>query len=185
MNLIAGLCQGLIPACAGKTKGCHTLPIREWAHPRVCGENEAVLACRLYGVGSSPRVRGKLLLHVLVAAEHRLIPACAGKTTLSPTSIPRQTAHPRVCGENRGPLVASAPKWGSSPRVRGKTDSNINNHRQRRAHPRVCGENAPRRTDSSWNSGSSPRVRGKLETMSWLAAASRLIPACAGKTLMR
>ena len=53
--------DGLIPACAGKTQ----VVVVRWecqrAHPRVCGENatsEYSTACQL---GSSPRVRGKLV----------------------------------------------------------------------------------------------------------------------------
>ena len=70
----------LIPACAGKTSAAGFSSVAGAAHPRVCGENfyDAVRASP--ALGSSPRVRGKLL-----AAEHGfqsrgLIPACAGKT---------------------------------------------------------------------------------------------------------
>ncbi len=50
------------------------------AHPRACGENLAVLSLLAAFVGSSPRVRGKLLALGDLAAEPRLIPARAGKT---------------------------------------------------------------------------------------------------------
>ena len=91
---------GLIPACAGKTRRHAAASDRARAHPRVCGENRRGTSSPLSGCGSSPRVRGKLLV-VRVAQHHRgssprvrgkpahrrdrgrrggLIPACAGKT---------------------------------------------------------------------------------------------------------
>ena len=52
--------NGLIPACAGKTRtrpcGHAAMP----AHPRVCGENPHAGYTSIHVLGSSPRVRGKL-----------------------------------------------------------------------------------------------------------------------------
>ena len=53
---------------------------RTTAHPRACGENEARREIVVSSSGSSPRVRGKLLLVQHVADDGRLIPARAGKT---------------------------------------------------------------------------------------------------------
>ena len=50
----------LIPACAGKTKCGNLGELRIWAHPRVCGENDAICPTPRADGGSSPRVRGKL-----------------------------------------------------------------------------------------------------------------------------
>ena len=50
----------------------------------------------------------------------RLIPACAGKTTVKAISDNISRAHPRVCGENCGRCFALVALCGSSPRVRGK-----------------------------------------------------------------
>ena len=70
----------LIPACAGKTlKIASTAPV-DWAHPRVCGENAQIIGGAVTALGSSPRVRGKLLNLETVTDESGLIPACAGKT---------------------------------------------------------------------------------------------------------
>ena len=52
-----------------------------------------------------------------------------------------------------------------------------------RAHPRVCGENSRWPSGRRAPCGSSPRVRGKLDTVLGLGQESRLIPACAGKTV--
>ena len=51
----------LIPACAGKTEGGLANRLRSRAHPRVCGENVVFVFVSLVTLGSSPRVRGKLI----------------------------------------------------------------------------------------------------------------------------
>ena len=51
--------EGLIPACAGKTKQPKPSRNPPTAHPRVCGENWIVSVCFSSPPGSSPRVRGK------------------------------------------------------------------------------------------------------------------------------
>ena len=172
------------------------------AHPRVCGENPAAHAFAFWGSGSSPRVRGKREGPRGQLGEDRLIPACAGKTTPPSWSCSTRRAHPRVCGENRGPQLAQPVGAGSSPRVRGKlphvlgrrlvaglipacagkTSPSTGTCRRRRAHPRVCGENIEPKTMPNPALGSSPRVRGKPPGDLVLGQAGRLIPACAGKT---
>ena len=195
--------RGLIPACAGKTT--EPTPSREnWrAHPRVCGENAYSRATRSASSGSSPRVRGKLVQQGQILVRHGLIPACAGKTLRLLGRRRGPGAHPRVCGENQVLRVAVDPESGSSPRVRGKqegaggepcrvglipacagkTGSPASLTSGGRAHPRVCGENegALRSVLARW--GSSPRVRGKLTPITIVAIPTRLIPACAGKTV--
>ena len=54
------LFDGLIPACAGKTRTAPSTASASEAHPRVCGENRPLLAPYVPLGGSSPRVRGKL-----------------------------------------------------------------------------------------------------------------------------
>ena len=111
---------GLIPACAGKTPPGRRRSGRDWAHPRVCGENSAAgspPACRY---GSSPRVRGKLLGSRSLTRSSRLIPACAGKTQATRHLLKTRRAHPRVCGENGLKPFPHGLYPGSSPRVRGK-----------------------------------------------------------------
>ena len=177
-----GVLIRLIPACAGKTMGTTCLATRSRAHPRVCGENpDLVEEFRSEG-GSSPRVRGKLPLSKSFHTLRRLIPACAGKTSLSRLRTRCVRAHPRVCGENHAEHGFKTETVGSSPRVRGKqvfywerctvrglipacagkTQPRPAQHAHRRAHPRVCGENASAGVSSVNCPGSSPRVRGKL-----------------------
>ena len=72
--------EGLIPACAGKTQRCRFQLRLPAAHPRVCGENSPYLCPKHRPMGSSPRVRGKLIGNAFERCPDRLIPACAGKT---------------------------------------------------------------------------------------------------------
>ena len=58
LNLVALLCHGIIPACAGSTRTettgtCHTRD-----HPRMCGEHSIDLTISVTALGSSPHVRG-------------------------------------------------------------------------------------------------------------------------------
>ena len=74
---------GLIPAWAGKTVAKPVAAGAIRAHPRVGGENQAVTEPLIFVGGSSPRGRGKRRRAPGVSHEHGLIPAWAGKTTLS------------------------------------------------------------------------------------------------------
>ena len=94
---------------------------------------------------------------------------------------------------------------GSSPRMRGKQDRRtffsmirglIPAHagktrerrepwRCRRAHPRACGENATSDAYLAPDGGSSPRMRGKLDDARPCLRRGGLIPAHAGKTIVR
>ena len=132
-------------------------------------------------MGSSPRVRGKLITALGKLPIHRLIPACAGKTADRHGLLRGQRAHPRVCGENGGEAVGFLGEPGSSPRVRGKlcwqtflvcqvglipacagkTVRGKTFCLNYWAHPRVCGENAASTLFRRRWTGSSPRVRGK------------------------
>ena len=172
------------------------------AHPRVCGENDAVQDLPEDEPGSSPRVRGKPTRPVPSRQIRRLIPARAGKTLPRSGVMPRMRAHPRVCGENSGVGDAWWNFRGSSPRVRGKprragrprligrliparagkTRAPPGRNRQRTAHPRACGENTYVATPWCYGEGSSPRVRGKLRDIQIRYWDRGLIPTRAGKT---
>ena len=197
--------EGLIPACAGKTKARFTAPTNRGAHPRVCGENLRWVDKAELFLGSSPRVRGKPGGEVYDAGGGGLIPACAGKTSRIGSQRRTCRAHPRVCGENWAENSPSGGFHGSSPRVRGKQTRHSRGRLQvglipacagktsdppisplsHRAHPRVCGENAIARAAGPGFEGSSPRVRGKHRFGVGIRTERGLIPACAGKTSRR
>ena len=132
----------------------------------------------------------------------RLIPAWAGKTTLTTWPATGYPAHPRVGGENVFEKGIGYRIIGSSPRGRGKPIRARGNHEVARlipawagktlrsmlrsrlstAHPRVGGENAADFDGTNGSVGSSPRGRGKLHAVGGELSRNGLIPAWAGKT---
>ena len=71
----------LIPAGAGKTSSMVNIYTSLSAHPRRCGENFTTDAWNNIVSGSSPQVRGKLVISSPFSMRVRLIPAGAGKTS--------------------------------------------------------------------------------------------------------
>ena len=192
----------LIPAWAGKTPPRAAGTTWSGAHPRVGGENVLPYSAMTAAAGSSPRGRGKPCLLASVLAWRRLIPAWAGKTSISTDSSASRGAHPRVGGENSYVLAYCCASGGSSPRGRGKqvvlvhgqladrlipawagkTSASSRATRFRPAHPRVGGENRQTATTPRSPAGSSPRGRGKRVTGCNKPVTRGLIPAWAGKT---
>ena len=154
----------LIPARAGKTWSGVSQEMRRSAHPRACGENPADLGGEPGDGGSSPRVRGKQSACSRSEARRRLIPARAGKTSTQD--------------------VSTRP-WRLIPARAGKTKPRSRIAWLNSAHPRACGENRRRAWESMDSWGSSPRVRGKLWSVRRAGGEPRLIPARAGKTMLR
>ena len=167
---------GLIPACAGKTSSTSRTHGSRRAHPRVCGENQTMIAGGPLSDGSSPRVRGKPRVVGVGAPAAGLIPACAGKTVLPGPGHEGRAAHPRVCGENSSTSRFCCPGRGSSPRVRGKRPRCPGGTCPGQAHPRVCGENGRQERSKDEAFGSSPRVRGKhFLTRAFTAQAGQIL----------
>ena len=169
-----------IPARAGNGRGPGSLWRLRAVHPRACGERIEVAHHRLPATGSSPRVRGTVLLVAETPLEGRFIPARAGNGPSTCLTTTPTTVHPRACGERPADQVPGKVKAGSSPRVRGTvvltptrscrlrfiparagngslvTSGNITVT----VHPRACGERFALPEPSITHTGSSPRVRG-------------------------
>ena len=112
--------DGLIPAHAGKTSNeVIGSPVFR-AHPRSRGENCDHEARFHRSLGSSPLTRGKLRLGHDGRAGRGLIPAHAGKTSMSSWISMVSPAHPRSRGENRKSRIVCFTRSGSSPLTRGK-----------------------------------------------------------------
>ena len=152
--------HGITPACAGK----RGLSMKYWRfvkdHPRVCGEKRWTEHHPSRGLGSPPRVRGKVRFVVCSLLEVGITPACAGKSGSRARRERKARDHPRVCGEKEEFAGKEGRRKGSPPRVRGKgRESGI--HRLEAGitpacagkskgigsgfaagedHPRVCGE---------------------------------------------
>ena len=71
----------IIPAHAGQTRASVHVVVFGADHPRACGANRLLDEGARASDGSSPRMRGKLLLCHLVGLRIRIIPAHAGQTT--------------------------------------------------------------------------------------------------------
>ncbi len=110
---------GVIPACAGSSRGRSPLDRSARGHPRVRGEQSRRDRLGHQVTGSSPRARGAAPSSPLKKPLTRVIPACAGSRT---SSSPRPTdpwGHPRVRGEQHRPGRPPRRVTGSSPRARG------------------------------------------------------------------
>ena len=90
----------ITPADAGKTILLPPFVEQLQDHPRGCGENLMTYFPIRCIVGSPPRMRGKLLLHLANNDKHRITPADAGKTHLHRKNVLYNVDHPRGCGEN-------------------------------------------------------------------------------------
>ena len=156
-------------------------------------------------VGSSPLTRGKPWALRARQNDPGLIPTHAGKTGV-PSVLPKEEwAHPHSRGENASSWTRPPSRRGSSPLTRGKHE-NVNLHVlggrlipahagktpfqalrtfTASAHPRSRGENACPCDRLGSLEGSSPLTRGKLRRVAGVETACRLIPAHAGKTLLR
>ncbi len=170
---------GIIPADAGSTapdtRG--TRFCRD--HPRGCGEHPALSKQRKPNQGSSPRMRGALIVRRGGVGGVGIIPADAG-STLSPANAAADNVdHPRGCGDHDRDGGKSAWHAGSSPRMRGAQSglTRVDGSRIIPAdagstprqpcsppapgdHPRGCGEHSIRSCRLALQCGSSPRMRG-------------------------
>ena len=108
-----------IPAPAGNTSAESTTVMVSPVHPRACGEHAFVNSTRDSSSGSSPRLRGTLLLLTGASGVSRFIPAPAGNTDGIDPGRPVVAVHPRACGEHQVVQVARGRRGGSSPRLRG------------------------------------------------------------------
>ena len=71
----------IIPACAGKSSLYFCNSSFSWDHPRMRGEKWNMTKVQDTLTGSSPHARGKALHRMGEASYHRIIPACAGKSS--------------------------------------------------------------------------------------------------------
>jgi len=70
-------------------------------HPRACGEQVVSPTLHFQWPGSSPRVRGTVMVNFSHPYSQRFIPARAGNSRVSLLARPFFAVHPRACGEQR------------------------------------------------------------------------------------
>ena len=202
---VAPSCQGLIPAYAGRTSCSRTRLRRGTAHPRLRGAHQDGVCVREVNPGSSPLTRGAQSVGRHFERHRGLIPAYAGRTTLTFPRSPRMTAHPRLRGAHHqfsrrleivvgsSPLTRGAPSSRSIcrrpsrliPAYAGRTRSTLENRGRNRAHPRLRGAHSKPSTPPLATPGSSPLTRGAPHTYFGAISPSGLIPAYAGRTRCR
>ena len=86
----------------------------------MCGEKMIFDNITTPGVGSPPRVRGKVNAYSICIYTLRITPACAGKSKITASKFYYFQDHPRVCGEKVKIKIIYINQLGSPPRVRGK-----------------------------------------------------------------
>ena len=89
----------IIPALAGNTERCDSVPPRWWDHPRSRGEYFLQNNDWAFVPGSSPLSRGIPSSNPGFGCRARIIPALAGNTLVSPGLPPPAGDHPRSRGE--------------------------------------------------------------------------------------
>ena len=114
--------KGITPAYAGKSLFTFRKVMRLRDHPRLCGEKYSVYFLPLYGIGSPPPMRGKVLLLHILSGHLGITPAYAGKSDPQTRSSTRSRDHPRLCGEKAVFRFSVEICLGSPPPMRGKVD---------------------------------------------------------------
>ena len=115
-------CAGIIPAGAGLTGNDGWKEHRQGDHPRGCGAHVFSSPADIGGWGSSPRVRGSHIGKSGQDVFDGIIPAGAGLTASTRSSLLSGRDHPRGCGAHAEVDAELVAGWGSSPRVRGSLD---------------------------------------------------------------
>ena len=134
-------------------------------------------------VGSSPRVRGTAVVGQRRGNYVWFIPAGAGNSLSVQKRRPKDSVHPRGCGEQSSSGHRYRPALGSSPRVRGTVVFPVGiGQGDGLVHPRGCGEQETTNLITNTYQGSSPRVRGTEVVQAEERDLQRFIPAGAGNS---
>ena len=115
------------------------------------------------------------------AAAFRSVGSLPGRNTMR--RLPLRSP-PRVRGKDP-PAAAMQGCPGITPACAGKSSRQPGAGRWRRDHPRVCGEKFTLSSSTAVSPGSPPRMRGKAPAQTLTGSASRITPACAGKSSTR
>ena len=168
----------------------------------MCGKNKVTLRSNVAAPGSPPRVREKL-----IRIRHRyditgITPACAGKTTVSISTVRSKWDQSHVCGKNTTIQKVIFLDPGSpshmrekltcffliifnrriTPACAGKTSSALICLSWSWDHPRVCGKNISDILKMVRVLGSPPLLREKRISTPFVQVNCGITPACAGKT---
>ena len=165
-------------------KVCRSIPkrIKEWDHPRICGEKESKLQEIEDISGSPPHMRGKVATGRQTVCRCGITPAYAGKSVAKCGAVEEVGDHPRICGEKYSGLFEQQNDAGITPAYAGKSGISSQAKPSRRDHPRVCGEKVPAIRRFAQIMGSPPRMRGKGHRIPLRHPLQGITPAYAGKS---
>ena len=169
-----------IPAPAGNSPQFPRSNPPAAVHPRACGEQGSPCSRYRRLPGSSPRLRGTVLLMLAQPAAFRFIPAPAGNSQPSFRTYCRLPVHPRACGEQLLSSVTVISLIGSSPRLRGTAGHRLPGLEPGRFIPAPAGNSNPPTPDPP-RPPVHPRACGEqLRPVSRARSYGRFIPAPAG-----
>lgn len=135
---------GITPAHAGKKLLQSSGGIREWDHPRMCGEKSMYDYGNNTAQGSPPYVRGKARANSAIGNDAGITPAHAGKSNPRRGWSLWSQDHPRACGEKFPSKLLSVVILGSPPRMRGKARLHTDPHNKGRITPAHAGKRLKR-----------------------------------------
>ena len=141
--------RGIISACAEQTTGCTGRTGRRSDHLRVCGADQLGTLAVSPDVGSSPRVRSRLVGRRFARLPHGIISACAEQTSCHGSAWCRTWDHLRVCGADRVRFSFASPIAGSSPRVRSRLAGHMTGITGLGIIS-ACAEQTPTNTGKAW-----------------------------------
>ena len=93
--------SGSPPHARGRLFPRHTWEPDREDHPRMRGEDATTPTAKHSPSGSPPHARGRRRLARRPAEDHRITPACAGKTSADEALADEDPDHPRMRGEDR------------------------------------------------------------------------------------
>ena len=194
--------RGIIPACAGSTRGSSPELADCRDHPRMRGEHKSASTLLKPTPGSSPHARGAHGVAVVPALQGGDHPRMRGEHSMRACPAPFSTgSSPHA----RGALLheCSRPsRTGIIPACAGSTCCGSSSRVSGGDHPRMRGEHPSTKYPSltmpgssphargahtvvhadGVNAGSSPHARGALYECCDVIQATGIIPACAGST---
>ena len=197
--------EGIISACAEQTSLTWRSTTLTTDHLRVCGADSCTCDSQRVVLGSSPRVRSRLMHGCHIQGRHGIISACAEQTCRLRLCSIVAWDHLRVCGADTRTATTTATMMGSSPRVRSRrrprrlcgpqrriisacaeqTGSDASPRRAGEDHLRVCGADPLASPVGKVWEGSSPRVRSRPIANHVQNFRVGIISACAEQTFHR
>ena len=158
---------GNTPACAGKTPCADSRRGPGEKHPRLRGEDAELTWQATAALETPPLARGRRRGSHGGRQGERNTPACAGKTSGTPSSRRLPWKHPRLRGEDLDLQHQSEREEETPPLARGRHEAVLIMHRRFRNTPACAGKTRARQTRNG-SVRKHPRLRGEDEPMSQL-----------------